>query len=157
MFDFSINYFSETPSADEAEVYRTIQHCLGLREHYMFRESVAPWEKEIITDPSTPKRNLNPFDYTPEKKTDVSLYVLFHLQTFTNFIGTIQNFTGCCSMIIFILITIFFTANANITIFLLCSTIFRWKMEWFMFMQIKIVSCQYYIVNSRVPYISCFR
>ncbi|KAL8146595.1 hypothetical protein AgCh_004354 [Apium graveolens] len=61
---------SETPSADEAEVYRTIQHCLGLREHYMFRESVAPWEKEIITDPSTPKRNLNPFDYTPEKKTD---------------------------------------------------------------------------------------
>lgn len=61
---------SETPSADEAEVYRTIQHCLGLREHYMFRESVAPWEKEIITDPSTPKRNPNPFDYTPEKKTD---------------------------------------------------------------------------------------
>ncbi|KAL1816977.1 hypothetical protein ACET3Z_019551 [Daucus carota] len=61
---------SETPSADEAEVYRTIQHCLGLRERYMFRESVAPWEKEIITDPSTPKRNPNPFDYTPEMKTD---------------------------------------------------------------------------------------
>ncbi|KAI3820227.1 hypothetical protein L1987_07770 [Smallanthus sonchifolius] len=26
-------------------------------------ESIAPWEKEVISDPSTPKRNPNPFEY----------------------------------------------------------------------------------------------
>nr|GEY71730.1 hypothetical protein [Tanacetum cinerariifolium] len=34
------------------------------------RESIDPWEKEVISDPSTPKRNPNPFDYIPERKTD---------------------------------------------------------------------------------------
>ncbi|KAJ9543013.1 hypothetical protein OSB04_022720 [Centaurea solstitialis] len=61
---------SETPSPDEAEVYRALQVCLGMRNSYVFRESVAPWEKEVITDPSTPKRNPNPFQYLPEKKSD---------------------------------------------------------------------------------------
>ncbi|KAG1339076.1 AMP deaminase [Cocos nucifera] len=56
-----------TPSA---EVYKILQKCLELRESYLFREEVAPWEKEVITDPSTPKPNPNPFAYTPEKKTD---------------------------------------------------------------------------------------
>nr|XP_010920819.1 probable AMP deaminase [Elaeis guineensis] len=60
----------ETPSADEAEVYKILQKCLELRESYVFREEVAPWEKEVITDPSTPKPNPNPFAYTPEEKTD---------------------------------------------------------------------------------------
>ncbi|KAK1365528.1 AMP deaminase [Heracleum sosnowskyi] len=58
---------SETPSADETDVFRTIQVYLKMRE-------IAPWEKEIITDPSTPKPNRNPFDYTPERKTDVSIW-----------------------------------------------------------------------------------
>ncbi|KAI3759860.1 hypothetical protein L1987_50243 [Smallanthus sonchifolius] len=60
----------ETPSPDEAEVYRALQVCLEMRDSYVFRESVAPWEKEIISDPSTPKRNPNPFDFVPEAKTD---------------------------------------------------------------------------------------
>ncbi|XP_008778143.2 probable AMP deaminase [Phoenix dactylifera] len=61
---------SETPNADEAEVYKILQKCLELRESYLFREEVAPWEKEVITDPSTPKPNPSPFAYTPEQKTD---------------------------------------------------------------------------------------
>ncbi|KAL1830301.1 hypothetical protein DCAR_0209741 [Daucus carota subsp. sativus] len=61
---------SETPSADEAEVFRTIQACLEMRESYMFRESIAPWERENIYDSSTLKPNQNPFDYTPEEKTE---------------------------------------------------------------------------------------
>lgn len=63
---------SEIPSPDEADVYRTLQDCLELRRSYVFKEAVAPWEKEIISDPSTPKRILNPFDHTPVGKSDVS-------------------------------------------------------------------------------------
>ncbi|KAL5720997.1 AMP deaminase [Ranunculus cassubicifolius] len=61
---------SEVPSPDEAEVYLVLQDCLRLRENYVFMEEVAPWEKEVITDPSTPKPNPDPFSYTPEAKTD---------------------------------------------------------------------------------------
>ncbi|MQL81060.1 hypothetical protein Taro_013518, partial [Colocasia esculenta] len=61
---------TETPTSDEAEVYMLLQECLKLRESYLFREEVAPWEKEIITDPSTPKPNPNPFAYVAEGKTD---------------------------------------------------------------------------------------
>ncbi|KAI3988957.1 hypothetical protein MKX01_016528 [Papaver californicum] len=61
---------NEVPSPDEVEVYQVLQQCLEMRERYLFREEVAPWEKEIITDPSTPKPNPNPFSYSPEGKTD---------------------------------------------------------------------------------------
>ncbi|KAI4968405.1 hypothetical protein ZWY2020_058060 [Hordeum vulgare] len=60
----------ETPSHDEIEAYKVLQKCLELREKYIFREEVAPWEKEIITDPSTPKPNPNPFNYEHQIKTD---------------------------------------------------------------------------------------
>lgn len=60
------------PTPDEIEVYRVLQRCLEMRESYVFREEVAPWEKEVITDPSTPKPNPNPFDYEAESKSDVS-------------------------------------------------------------------------------------
>ncbi|XP_020553563.1 AMP deaminase isoform X3 [Sesamum indicum] len=61
---------TEIPSPDEVEVYRALQDCLELRRSYVFKEAVAPWEKEIISDPSTPKPILNPFDYNSEGKSD---------------------------------------------------------------------------------------
>ncbi|CAA0835857.1 AMP deaminase [Striga hermonthica] len=61
---------TEMPSLDEAEVYRTLQDCLELRQCYVFKEAVAPWEKEIISDPSTPKPIENPFNHTPVGKSD---------------------------------------------------------------------------------------
>ncbi|XP_074578439.1 putative AMP deaminase [Curcuma longa] len=61
---------TERPSLDEEDVYIILQKCLALRESYVFREEVAPWEKEVITDPSTPKPNPNPFAYVLEQKTD---------------------------------------------------------------------------------------
>ncbi|XP_039128790.1 LOW QUALITY PROTEIN: AMP deaminase [Dioscorea cayenensis subsp. rotundata] len=61
---------TETPSVDEAEVYKILQNCLELRKSYIFREKVEPWEKEVITDPSTPKPNAEPFAYVEEQKTD---------------------------------------------------------------------------------------
>ncbi|XP_043724276.1 AMP deaminase-like [Telopea speciosissima] len=61
---------TEVPSPDEVEAYLVLQECLELRESYVFREVVAPWDKDVITDPSTPKPNPNPFAYTFEGKTD---------------------------------------------------------------------------------------
>ncbi|CAO2827096.1 unnamed protein product [Amaranthus hypochondriacus] len=61
---------SETPASDEVESYLVLQECLELRESYVFRERIAPWKKEIISDPSTPKPNPNPFYFTPEKKSN---------------------------------------------------------------------------------------
>lgn len=60
----------EMPSPDEAEVYVVLQECLELRKRYLFREDVAPWVKEVISDPSTPKPNPEPFSYVPEGKSD---------------------------------------------------------------------------------------
>eukprot|EP00250_Pteridium_aquilinum_P005836 c15864_g1_i1 orf=2-1156(-) len=56
----------EAPSAEEEEVCRMMQECLALRQKYVFRERAAPWDKETITDPSTPKRNPDPFYYEQE-------------------------------------------------------------------------------------------
>ncbi|XP_073289236.1 AMP deaminase-like isoform X4 [Primulina huaijiensis] len=61
---------TETPSVDEVEVYRNLQDCLEMRKNYVFREAITPWEKEIISDPSTPKPNPNPFVHFPEEKSD---------------------------------------------------------------------------------------
>ncbi|BBN14856.1 AMP deaminase [Marchantia polymorpha subsp. ruderalis] len=56
----------EAPSDEEEEVCLLMQECLKLRDKYVFREREHPWEKEEITDPSTPKPNLDPFNYQPE-------------------------------------------------------------------------------------------
>ncbi|PPD97566.1 hypothetical protein GOBAR_DD05406 [Gossypium barbadense] len=61
---------SEVPSPDEVEVYVVLQECLEMRKRYVFKEAVAPWEKEVISDPSTPKPNPDPFFYAPEGKSD---------------------------------------------------------------------------------------
>ncbi|TKY63523.1 AMP deaminase [Spatholobus suberectus] len=60
----------EAPSPDEVEAYGVLQECLEMRKRYVFREAVAPWEKEVISDPSTPKPNSEPFLYIPEGKSD---------------------------------------------------------------------------------------
>lgn len=61
---------NEVPASDEVESYLILQECLELRRRYVFRESIAPWEKEVISDPSTPKPNPAPFSYTSVGKSD---------------------------------------------------------------------------------------
>ncbi|KAI4331620.1 hypothetical protein MLD38_029794 [Melastoma candidum] len=61
---------TEVPTPDEIEAYMILQECLELRKRYIYRETVAPWEKEIISDPSTPKPNPEPFSYIPEGKSN---------------------------------------------------------------------------------------
>lgn len=65
----------EAPSPDEIEAYVVLQECLEMRKRYVFREAVAPWDKEVISDPSTPKPNPDPFLYIPEGKSDVSFFL----------------------------------------------------------------------------------
>ncbi|OEL21941.1 AMP deaminase [Dichanthelium oligosanthes] len=60
----------EIPTADEIEVFKILQKCLEFRDSYLFREEFAPWEKEVINDPCTPKPNPNPFTYVPEPKSE---------------------------------------------------------------------------------------
>ncbi|CAH8387345.1 unnamed protein product [Eruca vesicaria subsp. sativa] len=60
----------EAPTSDEVDAYKCLQECLELRKRYVFQEKVAPWEKEVISDPSTPKPNLEPFAHYPQGKTD---------------------------------------------------------------------------------------
>jgi len=67
----------ESPSPDEVEAYVVLQECLEMRKRYIFREAIAPWEKEVISDPSTPKPNPDPFLYTSEGKSDVSFFSVF--------------------------------------------------------------------------------
>ncbi|KAK2656373.1 hypothetical protein Ddye_009425 [Dipteronia dyeriana] len=61
---------TEVPSPDEVEAYVVLQECLEMRKRYVFNEAVAPWEKEVISDPSTPKPNPAPFYFTPERKSE---------------------------------------------------------------------------------------
>ncbi|PON92199.1 AMP deaminase [Trema orientale] len=60
----------EVPSPDEVESYVVLQECLEIRKRYVFSEAIAPWEKEVISDPSTPKPNPAPFFYAFEGKSD---------------------------------------------------------------------------------------
>lgn len=88
----------ETPSVDEVEVYQAIQNCLELRKSYIFREAVAPWETEVISDPSTPKPIQNPFDYTQEGKSDVSLskfLIRLNFCTWFHYLIYIMNQLNC--------------------------------------------------------------
>lgn len=57
---------------------------LMLRDSYVFREKIPPWEKEEITDPGTPKRNPNPFLFKPEPKSSVgvSVFLIMHCLLF---------------------------------------------------------------------------
>ncbi|XP_022743410.1 AMP deaminase-like isoform X2 [Durio zibethinus] len=61
---------TEVPSPDEVEAYVVLQECLEMRKRYVFKEAVAPWDKEVISDPSTPKPNPEPFFFAPEGKSD---------------------------------------------------------------------------------------
>ena len=84
---FILYSIPEVPSPDEVEAYVVLQECLEMRKRYVFKEAVAPWEKEVISDPSTPKPNPEPFFYAAEGKSDVSLYfaILDFVCIFTHF------------------------------------------------------------------------
>ncbi|KAL9269233.1 AMP deaminase-like protein [Drosera capensis] len=67
-FELSANPgWGEVPGPDEVEAYLVLQECLGLRESYVFREHVAPWEKEVTSQSNGTKPSQNPFHSSPEK------------------------------------------------------------------------------------------
>ncbi|QHO16254.1 AMP deaminase [Arachis hypogaea] len=58
-----------SPSPDEVEAYVVLQECLEMRKRYVFKEAIASWEKEIISNP-------DPFFYTPEGKSEMRNFLL---------------------------------------------------------------------------------
>lgn len=126
--------FLEVPLPDEVESYLVLQECLEMRKRYVFSEAVAPWEKEIISDPSTPKPNPDPFQYTSEGKSDVSVSSL-----------TNNSSMSGCMLLILLQTSIVLIVIHVILLFLLfgffsfCSIILRCKMGSFTSMQTKIV------------------
>lgn len=65
---------TEEPSEEEKEVCRYMHECMALRDKYIFRERIPTWEKEEITDPSTPKANPYPFQIEAEPASSVWVY-----------------------------------------------------------------------------------
>lgn len=105
--------FLEVPLADEVESYLVLQECLEMRKRYVFSEAVAPWEKEIISDPSTPKPNPDPFQYTSEGKSDVSV------STLTN-----NSSILCCMLLILLQTSVVLIIVHFIRLFLLFNLYF---------------------------------
>lgn len=62
-------YLIEKPSADEVEVYVALQQCLEMRKRYVFKDEDRPWDKEVISNPSTQNPNMDP----SEGRSEVSL------------------------------------------------------------------------------------
>ncbi|XWS22508.1 hypothetical protein CRYUN_Cryun29cG0042000 [Craigia yunnanensis] len=56
-------------NVEEEEVRRMVWECLELRDKYVYREEIAPWTKEPVTEPSTPKARSDPFHFEPVEKT----------------------------------------------------------------------------------------
>ena len=55
---------------EELEVCGMLQQCLAMRDLYVFREQTPGWNKEV-QEAGTPKRNMNPFKFTPLPASEV--------------------------------------------------------------------------------------
>ncbi|PHT34023.1 AMP deaminase [Capsicum baccatum] len=53
----------ETVSVEEEEVLKMIRECLYLREKYVYREEIAPWMKEIMSEPKASDGKHDPFSF----------------------------------------------------------------------------------------------
>ncbi|KAF3627015.1 AMP deaminase [Capsicum annuum] len=53
----------ESVSVEEEEVLKMIRECLYLREKYVYREEIAPWMKEIMSEPKASDGKLDPFSF----------------------------------------------------------------------------------------------
>ncbi|XVF02293.1 hypothetical protein REPUB_Repub04eG0163200 [Reevesia pubescens] len=59
----------DSTNVEEEEVRKMVRECLELRDNYVYREEIAPWTKEPVTEPSTPKARSDPFHFEPVGKT----------------------------------------------------------------------------------------
>ena len=69
----------DSTNVEEEEVRKMVWECLELRNKYVYREEIAPWTKEPVTEPSTPKARSDPFHFEPVEKTAVSFFLLINI------------------------------------------------------------------------------
>ncbi|KAL4302337.1 hypothetical protein GQ457_10G025330 [Hibiscus cannabinus] len=58
----------DSTNVEEEEVRKMVRECLELRDNYVYREEIAPWTKETVTEPGTPKARCDPFHFEPVEK-----------------------------------------------------------------------------------------
>lgn len=54
-----------------------VRESLELRDNYVYREEIAPWTKEPVMEPGTPKASGDPFHFEPVEKSAVRFFFLF--------------------------------------------------------------------------------
>ncbi|XP_057949188.1 AMP deaminase-like [Malania oleifera] len=59
----------ESGNIEEEEVRKMIRECLDLRESYVYKEKVAPWEKEPVAETTVLGTNNDPFHFSPVEAT----------------------------------------------------------------------------------------
>ncbi|KAK6252641.1 hypothetical protein QUC31_014361 [Theobroma cacao] len=59
----------DSTNVEEEEVRKMTRECLELRDKYVYREEIAPWTKDSVTEPGTPKARSDPFHFEPVEKT----------------------------------------------------------------------------------------
>lgn len=50
-----------------------------MRGKYVYREEIAPWTKDSVTEPGTPKARSDPFHFEPVEKTAVKFFLLTNI------------------------------------------------------------------------------
>ena len=68
--------YSESTKAEDEEVLERIRGCLDLRDAYVYREKVAPWEKVTELSSTAMETNSDPFHFDPVEATNVSFPLL---------------------------------------------------------------------------------
>ncbi|KAE8663601.1 putative AMP deaminase [Hibiscus syriacus] len=58
----------DSTNVEEEEVRKMVRECLELRDNYVYREAIAPWTKEPVTEPGTPKAKCDSFHFEPVEK-----------------------------------------------------------------------------------------
>lgn len=68
----AIIFPADPVSVEEEEVLKLIRECLDLREKYVYREEVAPWMKETISESKASDKKHDPFSFGQFEATSVS-------------------------------------------------------------------------------------
>lgn len=59
-------------NVEEEEVLKLIRECLDLREKYVYREEIAPWMKETISESKASDKKHDPFSFGHFEASSVS-------------------------------------------------------------------------------------
>ena len=117
---------------EEEEVRRMLRECLELRQAYVYKEEVAPWNQPL--DATESEKNRDPFRFCPVEKTDVSSFYLIDTFNTLHLLCAVAHVSigdgTNCSLLYFLMLML---------VLFLSSMTLEWKMVLYMFTQVKMV------------------